>query len=110
MRYSLAAALVLAAAPAFAQEEERSGFFGRLFGGADSDTSTEEEQGGFLERMIEDNLSGEGRDVVIRGFKGILGGKATLETLTISDNEGVWLTITDATLKHAEEMISRNAG
>lgn len=98
MRYSLAAALVLAAAPAFAQEEERSGFFGRLFGGADSDTSTEEEQGGFLERMIEDNLSGEGRDVVIRGFKGILGGKATLETLTISDNEGVWLTITDATL------------
>ena len=98
MRYSLAAILFLAAAPAFAQDEERPGFFSRLFGGTDSEAVAEEDQGGFLERKIEESLSGEGRDVVIRGFKGILGGKATLETLTISDSEGVWLTITNATL------------
>ncbi|NNL73599.1 MAG: hypothetical protein HKP29_09555, partial [Silicimonas sp.] len=49
----------LAAWPAFAQDEP--GFFGRLFG--TDEAATDEEQGGLLENFIEDNLSGEGRQV-----------------------------------------------
>ncbi len=82
---------------AFAQvSDDAPGFFDRLFG---SDTAeNDEEQGGFLERLIEDNLSGENRTVEITGFAGALQGKATMDKLTISDGEGVWLTLTDAVL------------
>lgn len=48
----------------------------------------------FLERQIESLLSGEDRDVVIEGFEGLLGGQARFERMTISDRDGVWLTIT----------------
>jgi translocation and assembly module TamB len=51
------------------------------------------EDASFLERQIESLLSGEDRDVVIEGFQGLLGGQATFERLTISDRDGVWLTV-----------------
>jgi translocation and assembly module TamB len=52
----------------------------------------------FLERQIENALSGDDRDVVIEGFEGLISGQATFERMTISDSEGVWLTITGAEL------------
>ncbi|MGI1664160.1 translocation/assembly module TamB domain-containing protein [Palleronia sp. KMU-117] len=52
----------------------------------------------FLERQIEGALSGDDRDVVIEGFRGLLGGQATFDRLTISDRDGVWLTVTDVEL------------
>ena len=54
--------------------------------------------GGFLETLIEDNLSGAGRDVRIRGFEGALSSTASLVELTIADENGVWLTLRDVTL------------
>lgn len=53
---------------------------------------------GFVQRTIEDALSGDGRKVRITGFQGALSSTATLKELTISDAEGVWLTLSDAQL------------
>ncbi|MDJ1015470.1 MAG: translocation/assembly module TamB domain-containing protein [Paracoccaceae bacterium] len=87
-------AFLMIATPLLAQEGG-GGLLQRLFG---SDTDAETDQGGFLERTIEENLSGEGRNVEIEGFAGILGGRATLESLAISDPEGVWLRMSDVVL------------
>ena len=94
MRVLRILALCLLATPAIAQDEP--GFFSRLFG--TDEAATDEDQGGVLERFIEDNLSGEGRQVSITGFTGALSGRATLETMTISDADGAWLTLTDVVL------------
>ncbi|MEM6384635.1 MAG: translocation/assembly module TamB domain-containing protein [Pseudomonadota bacterium] len=84
----------LAATPATAQDEP--GFFERLFStdSAESDV----QQGSLLEGLIEDALTDAGRIVTVSGFNGALSGEATLESLTIEDEDGTWLTITDATL------------
>ncbi|WP_226782977.1 translocation/assembly module TamB domain-containing protein [Oceaniglobus trochenteri] len=58
----------------------------------------DDDGGGFLERLIEDNLSGAGREVNIRGFAGALSSKASLDELTIADDEGIWLTLRDVEL------------
>ena len=47
--------------------------------------------GSFLERTLENALSGEGRDVVITGFRGALSSNASLDRLTFSDADGIWL-------------------
>lgn len=48
--------------------------------------------------FLEDNLSGAGRDIRIEGFKGVLSSKATMDSLTISDDAGIWFTLNDAVL------------
>ncbi|WP_108485191.1 translocation/assembly module TamB domain-containing protein [Oceaniglobus ichthyenteri] len=58
----------------------------------------DDDGGGFLERLIEDNLSGAGREVNIRGFAGALSSKARLDELTIADENGIWLTLRDVEL------------
>jgi translocation and assembly module TamB len=63
---------------------------------AQEDSSREDAS--FLERQIESALSGDDRDVVIEGFEGLISGQATFTRMTISDSEGVWLTITGAEL------------
>jgi len=90
-----ALALTLLSSPILAQDSP--GLFDRFFGGSDTEEATED-PGGFLERLIEDNLSGEGRDVEITGFSGALGGRATLETFTISDTDGTWLSMSNVVL------------
>ena len=55
-------------------------------------------EGTRLERLLEGVLSGAGREVTVRGFRGALSGRAQLESLTISDDEGVWLSLSDAVL------------
>ena len=52
----------------------------------------------YLEGWIEEALSGAGRSVTITGFRGALSSNATLDRMTISDEDGVWLTMEDATL------------
>ena len=51
-----------------------------------------------IERFLQDSLSGEGRTVTIRGFRGALTGRAELASLTVSDSDGDWLTLADAVL------------
>jgi len=59
---------------------------------------TAEEDRGYLQGLLEDNLSGAGRDVRITGFAGALRARATIAELTIADSEGVWLRLSDLVL------------
>ncbi len=52
----------------------------------------------YLTALLEDNLSGAGRQVVITGFTGALSSQARIETLTIADEAGVWITLNDIVL------------
>lgn len=54
---------------------------------------------GFITRLLERNLSGAGRQVVLNGFEGALSSRATFSELTIADEEGVWLTIRDGAIQ-----------
>ncbi|EAQ01766.1 hypothetical protein OB2597_15021 [Pseudooceanicola batsensis HTCC2597] len=53
---------------------------------------------GYLTRLLQDTLSEAGRAVDIQGFRGALSSRATLDRLTIADDEGVWLELTGAVL------------
>lgn len=57
-----------------------------------------QDDGTFLERLIEDSLSGAAREVTVNGFRGVLSGRATFESLTIADADGIWLTVRNAEL------------
>lgn len=57
-----------------------------------------EDDRGFLTRLLEKNLSGAGRTVVIDGFAGALSSRATFEQITIADDDGVWLTLRDGAI------------
>ncbi|MFN3525596.1 MAG: DUF490 domain-containing protein, partial [Paracoccus sp. (in: a-proteobacteria)] len=54
---------------------------------------------GFLTGLLERNLSGAGRTVVLEGFEGALSSRATFRELRISDSEGVWLTLRDGAIQ-----------
>ncbi|WP_407492081.1 translocation/assembly module TamB domain-containing protein [Pseudooceanicola sp. MF1-13] len=61
--------------------------------------SAQEDDGeGFLTRLIQDSLSDAGRSVNIEGFRGALSSQATLERMTISDEDGIWLELNGAVL------------
>ena len=75
-------ALCLATSPARAQDDDQEDREGR----------------GYLQSLIEDNLSVAGREVRITGFAGALSSRATLDELTIADDQGVWLELRDVTL------------
>lgn len=83
MRFAwlFAAFMALVCLPATAQEA-----------GQDRDS------GGYLQRLLEDSLSGAGREVRIRGFRGALSSQATLQEMTIADADGVWLTLQEVEL------------
>lgn len=53
--------------------------------------SDAEDDQGLLVRVLQDALSDAGREVRIRGFEGALSSRATIEELSISDDEGVWI-------------------
>ena len=55
----------------------------------------ESDDRGFLTRLLERNLSGAGREVVIDGFQGALSSRATFDRISIADADGVWLTLND---------------
>jgi len=58
----------------------------------------EEKSGGLLVDFLEDNLSGENRFIKVTGLEGALSSRATIKTLTVSDDDGVWMTINNAVL------------
>jgi translocation and assembly module TamB len=53
---------------------------------------------GFLTNAIQDALSGAGRTVSIDGFTGALSSAASFDSMTISDKDGIWLTLEDVVL------------
>ena len=53
----------------------------------------QEDDKGFLTRTIQNALSGAGRTVSIDGFAGALSSRASFDQMTISDDQGVWLTL-----------------
>ncbi|MCP1200394.1 translocation/assembly module TamB domain-containing protein [Notoacmeibacter sp. MSK16QG-6] len=66
-----------------------------IFG--DSDASAEEEKGAFL-TYVEEKLSTPDRRISISNINGVLSSKASIDKITISDEKGVWLTITNAAI------------
>lgn len=53
----------------------------------------------FLTAFLEDNLSDLGRTVRITGFAGALSSRATFDSMTIADADGVWITIRKGTIR-----------
>lgn len=58
----------------------------------------DDDGGGFLTSMIEDALSSDQQQVRLFGFQGALSSRASFRLLTISDENGVWLTVEGAQL------------
>lgn len=61
-------------------------------------TAQEDDEGTRLERLIENALSSDGTSVTVRGFRGALSSQATMERMTIADEQGIWLTLENAEL------------
>lgn len=57
----------------------------------------EEERSLFL-GFIEDQISGPNRQIRISGIQGVLSSNATIGSITVADNEGIWLRITNASI------------
>ena len=51
-----------------------------------------------IERFLQDTLSGDDQNVTVKGLEGALSSRATIEEITVADDEGVWLTIKGAEL------------
>lgn len=62
-----------------------------------SEDQTERDRS-YLTGLLEDNLSAAGRSIRIDGFSGALSSRATFDSMTIADDQGVWLTITDGAI------------
>jgi translocation and assembly module TamB len=58
----------------------------------------QEDDRDYLTAFLEDTLSDAGRQVTVTGFAGALSSRATIEQLTIADDEGVWITLNGVTL------------
>ena len=75
----------LVASPAFAQEDDRD----------------------YLTAFLEDTLSDAGRQVTVTGFAGALSSRATIQQLTIADEQGIWITLNGVVLDWSRsELIS----
>ena len=66
--------------------------------GRAQETDAERQDRGTITAFLEDNLSGAGRQVIIRDFKGALSSRATASQMTIADDDGIWLTLNDIVL------------
>lgn len=80
-----------------------------FFLGGPATAQSDGDGGGFLEGLIEDALSGEGRDVSVTGFSGALSSQARLERMTISDADGVWLVLENAELDWTRSALLRGS-
>ncbi len=67
----------------------------------------EQRDRGILQGFLEDKLSSAGRTIRIDGFAGALSSRATLDRLTIADDDGVWLTLENAVLDWNRSAILR---
>lgn len=78
-RFALSLVFLTVAVPAVAQDQ------------TEADKS-------FIVSKIQDLLSDGGRTVDISGFRGVLSSEAAFDRMTISDADGVWLTMEDVVL------------
>lgn len=69
--------------------------------------AAQEDDRGYLTALLEDNLSGAGRSVVITGFEGALSSRATIERITIADDAGVWITLDGVVLDWSRSALLR---
>jgi len=76
---ALAASTALTSPPALAQQDAS-------------------ESGGLLVSFLEDTLSGDNRAISVQGLEGALSSQAKIARLTVSDEDGVWLTVEGAEL------------
>lgn len=83
MRKFLFVPLILAVTPVFAQDSDKD----------------------YLTAFLEDSLSDAGRVVSVTGFVGALSSHATVESLTIADDTGIWLTLEDVTLDWSQSSL-----
>lgn len=60
--------------------------------------SDEDDSGGMLVNFLENTLSGDDRQIKVTGLEGALSARATIEQITVSDDQGVWLTVSGAVL------------
>ena len=60
--------------------------------------TAQQDDKGFLTRLLQDSLSSAGRVVQINGFQGALSSRASLSQLTMADDTGIWLTLRGVTL------------
>lgn len=60
--------------------------------------AAQEDDRSFLTRILEDNLSGDGRSVRLTGFEGALSSTARVASITLADDQGVWLALDDVEL------------
>ncbi|GAA6180897.1 hypothetical protein NBRC116594_23350 [Shimia sp. NS0008-38b] len=63
----------------------------------DAEDASDEDKGR-LTRFLESSLSGAGREVEVIGLRGAISANATIESLRISDADGLWLTVNGVTL------------
>ncbi len=54
--------------------------------------------GSMLENFLQDTLSGDDRNIRVTGLSGALSSRATIEQITVADDQGIWLTIRNAEL------------
>ncbi len=59
---------------------------------------SDDDAGGPLVRLLENTLSGDNRQIQVVGLEGALSARATIEKIVVSDDEGPWLTLSDAVL------------
>ncbi len=62
---------------------------------------------GFIQGLLEDALSAEGRTVSIQGFEGALSSRATIDRIVISDPDGAWLTAEDVAMSWTRTALLR---
>ncbi|WP_299943565.1 translocation/assembly module TamB domain-containing protein [uncultured Ruegeria sp.] len=60
--------------------------------------TAQDEGGSMIEQFLQDTLSGDDQNVRVIGLEGALSSRATIQEITVADDEGVWLTVKNAEL------------
>ena len=60
--------------------------------------TAQDEGGSMIEQFLQDTLSGDDQNVRVIGLEGALSSRATIQEITVADDDGVWLTIKNAEL------------
>ena len=58
----------------------------------------DQDDNGFLINMLQNQLSGPGRQIHVQGVSGLLSSRARIERVTVSDDKGAWLTLHNVAL------------
>ncbi|MRU14079.1 DUF490 domain-containing protein [Roseovarius sp. A21] len=69
--------------------------------------TAQEDDRGLIVGFLEDNLSDASREVRIEGFQGALSSQATLDHLTVADDDGIWFELENAELDWTRSALLR---